>query len=192
VHNCLLRRNSDCHTDDQTAVQNGGTCCRIRSRQFPKTAHAGQSRPGIRPSHKRAIRTGPVLSSSGIMPRWHVQHLIMLSFRRSPWVVGLSAQSTTTTPLAAPGTDKSSAACDQFGPPGSPPAVTGDLLNVAKDLLVRVVTRSLRHRGSDGQLPVDLAPQSAPRGRMLTGSVRILSLTWVELSGLEPLTSCMP
>jgi hypothetical protein len=127
-----------------------------------------QDPAGIRPSHKRAIRTGPVLSSSGIMPRWHVQHLIILSFRRSPCVAGLSAQATTTPP-AAPGTDKSSAARDQFGPLGSPPAETGDLLNVAKDLLVQVVTGSLRHRWSDGQLPADLAPQNAPHGRELTG-----------------------
>ena len=72
-------------------------------------------------------------------------------------------------------------------------AATGDLLNVAKALLVRVATRSLRHRWSDGQLPADLAPQNAPQAGMLIGSAfQNLLLIWVELSGLEPLTSCMP
>ena len=90
-------------------------------------------------------------------------------------------------------TDEGSAARSEFGPLGSPLAVTGDLLNIAKALMVRVATRSLRHRWSDGQLPADLAPQNAPHGRTLTGSrFEFMRLTWVELSGLEPLTSCMP
>jgi len=39
----------------------------------------------------------------------------------------------------------------------------------------------------------DLAPQNAPHGRAAHRfTVRKVSLTWVELSGLEPLTSCMP
>jgi hypothetical protein len=75
----------------------------------------------------------------------------------------------------------------------APLATTGDLLNVAKALLVWVPTQSLRHRWSDGQLPADLAPQNAPQAGMLIGSAfENLLLIWVELSGLEPLTSCMP
>jgi hypothetical protein len=68
-------------------------------------------------------------------------------------------------------------------------AATGDLLNVAKALLVQVVTQALRHRWSDDHLPTDLAPQKGNAHRF---GVRILYMTWVELSGLEPLTSCMP
>jgi hypothetical protein len=72
-------------------------------------------------------------------------------------------------------------------------AATGDLLNVAEALLVWVATQSLRHRWSGGQLPADLAPQNAPQAGTLIRSVfENLLLTWVELSGLEPLTSCMP
>ena len=72
-------------------------------------------------------------------------------------------------------------------------AATGDLLNLAKALMVRVATQSLRHRWSDGQLPTDLAPQNAPQGGTLIGSeFENMRLNWVELSGLEPLTSCMP
>ena len=72
-------------------------------------------------------------------------------------------------------------------------ATTGDLLNITKALLVRVATRSPRHRWSDGQPPTDLAPQNAPQGERSIGSVcENMRLTWVELSGLEPLTSCMP
>ena len=51
----------------------------------------------------------------------------------------------------------------------------------------------LRYRWPGGHRPVELAPQNAPHGahahRFL---IRIMYLTWVELSGLEPLTSCMP
>jgi hypothetical protein len=46
-----------------------------------------------------------------------------------------------------------------------------------------------------GQQPreVDLAPQNAPRRWAAHRfAVRNTPLTWVELSGLEPLTSCMP
>ena len=72
-------------------------------------------------------------------------------------------------------------------------AAASDLLNVAKALLVWVATQSLRHRWSDGQLPADLAPQNAPQRETLIGSAfELCCLTWVELSGLEPLTSCMP
>jgi hypothetical protein len=64
----------------------------------------------------------------------------------------------------------------------------GDLLHITKALLVRVVTQSLRHRWSDGQLPADLAPQNAPhRAHAHQFWIRIMCLTWVELSGLEPL-----
>ena len=49
-------------------------------------------------------------------------------------------------------------------------AATGDLLNVAKALLVWVATQALRHRWSDDQLPTDLAPQNAPQRETLIGS----------------------
>jgi hypothetical protein len=49
-------------------------------------------------------------------------------------------------------------------------AATGDLLNVAKALLVQVVTQALRHRWSDDQLPANLAPQNAPQRETLIGS----------------------
>src|ERR1035438_10321779 len=53
--------------------------------------------------------------------------------------------------------------------------------------------RSLRCHWPDGHRPVDLAPQNAPhRACAHRFSVRIIPCTWVELSGLEPLTSCMP
>ena len=56
-----------------------------------------------------------------------------------------------------------------------------------------MATQSLRHHWSDGQLPADLAPQDAPQEGTLIGSAfENLLLHWVELSGLEPLTSCMP
>jgi hypothetical protein len=89
--------------------------------------------------------------------------------------------------------DEGSAARSEFGPPGSPLATTGDLLNVAKALLTWVATQSPPHRWSDGQLPADLAPQNAPQtGRLIGSASENLLLTRVELSGLEPLTSCMP
>jgi hypothetical protein len=50
-------------------------------------------------------------------------------------------------------------------------AATGDLLNIAKALSVRMAARSLRHRWSDDQLPADLAPPNAPQGRTLAGSM---------------------
>ena len=50
-------------------------------------------------------------------------------------------------------------------------AATGDLLNGAKALLVRVATQALRHRWSDDHLPADLAPQNAPQRETLIGSV---------------------
>jgi hypothetical protein len=72
-------------------------------------------------------------------------------------------------------------------------AATGDLLNLAKALSVRVTAQSLRDRWSDSQLPTDLAPQNAPHGAHAHRFyIRIMCLTWVELSGLKPLTSCMP
>ena len=50
-----------------------------------------------------------------------------------------------------------------------------------------------RCRWPDGHHPVDLAPQNAPHGgHAHRFRIRIMRLTWVELSGLEPLTSCMP
>ena len=81
----------------------------------------------------------------------------------------------------------------EAGDSGGRLAAASDLLNVAKALLVWVATQSLRHRWSGGQLPADLAPQNAPQAGTLIGSAfENLLLTWVELSGLEPLTSCMP
>jgi hypothetical protein len=66
-------------------------------------------------------------------------------------------------------------------------------LDIAKAQLARPATRSLRHGWSDSQLPVDLAPPKAPqRPSAHRFGARNPSLTWVELSGLEPLTSCMP
>ena len=43
-------------------------------------------------------------------------------------------------------------------------AATGDLLNVAKALLARVATQSLRHRWSDSQLPGGSCPSECPSG----------------------------
>jgi hypothetical protein len=51
----------------------------------------------------------------------------------------------------------------EFGALEARLAAASDLLNVAKALPVRVATRSLRHRWSDGPLPTDLAPQNAPQ-----------------------------
>ena len=76
---------------------------------------------------------------------------------------------TVTTPRRYQATD-SGLAFRTSGRPRSHPK-TDDLLNVAKALLVRVATQSLRHRWSGGQLPADLAPQNAPHGRTLTGSM---------------------
>jgi hypothetical protein len=85
------------------------------------------------------------------------------------------------------------AAHREFGALEGRLAAASDLLNVAKALLVWVATQSLRHRWSDDQLPADLAPQNAPQAGTLIGSAfENFLLTWVELSGLEPLTSCMP
>ena len=63
------------------------------------------------------------------------------------------------------------AARREFGALRARFATASDLLNVAKALLVWVATQPLRHRWSDGQLPVDLAPQNAPQGETLMGSV---------------------
>jgi hypothetical protein len=66
--------------------------------------------------------------------------------------------------------DEGSAARSEFGPPGSPLATTGDLMNVAKALLTWVATQSPPHRWSDGQLPADLAPQT---GRLIVLRAKI-------------------
>ena len=72
-------------------------------------------------------------------------------------------------------------------------AGSGDLLHITKALLARscgAISASLLVRWpvSGGSCPSE-CPSGANAHRF---SVRILHLTWVELSGLEPLTSCMP
>ena len=55
------------------------------------------------------------------------------------------------------------------------------------------IAKALLIRGSDAILPDGSCPSECPSGANAHWfSVRILCLTWVELSGLEPLTSCMP
>jgi len=74
-----------------------------------------------------------------------------------------------------------------------PGARTLDLLHIMKALLARsrdaISASSLvRRPASGGPCPSEM-PLTASTHR---SSIRIPSLTWVELSGLEPLTSCMP
>ena len=114
---------------------------------------------------------------------------------RSPslYTTAAHARATTVTPRMHQVPNEGSEARKEFGALRARFATASDLLNVTKALLVWVATQSLRHRWSDGQFPADLAPQNAPQARTLIGSAfENLLLTWVELSGLEPPTSCMP
>ena len=55
------------------------------------------------------------------------------------------------------------------------------------------IAKALLIRGSDAILPDGSCPSECPSGGNAHRlKVRIMRLTWVELSGLEPLTSCMP
>ncbi len=72
-------------------------------------------------------------------------------------------------------------------------ARTGDLLQITKALLIREITTLAlplaRRPSSCGSCPSECSSRGAYAHRF---RIRIMRLTRVELSGLEPLTSCMP
>jgi hypothetical protein len=85
------------------------------------------------------------------------------------------------------------AACSELVLPEADRASTCDLLRIRKALFARsddsIPASSLvRPPAPGGSCPSECPSE----GNAHRFCVRIQSLTWVELSGLEPLTSCMP